>query len=134
MKENDCTFCRIARKEISARIVYEDKEVVAFLDAFPCVRGQILVIPKKHADYFVDMGNKDFNKIMTAVKKVSLAVQSTLKPVKVGVIIEGLEVNHVHVKLYPLTKGGFEEIVRCRPEISEDEMGEIAEKIKGALG
>lgn len=134
MKENnECIFCKIARKEIKAEIVYEDNEIVAFLDNFPCVEGQTLVIPKKHIGYFIDMNDSDYKKLMIVAKRISKAIQKTFNPVKVGIIIEGLEVNHVHVKLYPLSKGGFEEIVKCQPKVSDSEIKGIAEKIKKNL-
>lgn len=133
MPKEDCIFCKIARKEIPTNIVYEDKNVIAFLDSFPCVKGQTLVIPKKHVGYFIDMPDEDFEKLMITAKKISKAIHKVTQPVKVGMIIEGLEVQHVHVKLYPLSKGGFGEIIKCNPKISDKEMKEIAEKIKKAL-
>jgi histidine triad (HIT) family protein len=132
-KNKECIFCKIARKEIPVEIVYEDKDVIAFLDAFPCVPGQTLVIPKKHISYFIDMDDKSYCKLMIAVKKVSKAIQKAFNPIKVGIIIEGLEMNHVHVKLYSLTSGGFAEIIRCKPQINKEEMKQIAEKIKSCL-
>ena len=130
---SDCIFCKIARKEIKAEIVYEDKDVLAFLDSFPCVEGQVLAIPKKHTAYFIDLNDKDYSNLMLAVKKIARAMQKTFNPIKVGVIIEGLEVQHVHVKLYPLGKKGFSEIINCKPEFSEKEMKETAERIKSSL-
>ena len=44
----DCIFCRIARKEIPAKIVYEDKDVLAFEDIHPQAPVHILIIPKEH--------------------------------------------------------------------------------------
>jgi histidine triad (HIT) family protein len=45
---NDCTFCRIARGEIPARIVYQDALITAFHDARPQAPTHILVIPNHH--------------------------------------------------------------------------------------
>ena len=128
-----CIFCEIAKGEVPACKIYEDKDVLVFLDAFPCVRGQALVIPKKHIGYFVDLDDKLYSKLMLIAKKVSKAIQKTFNPVKVGIVVEGLEVPHVHVKLYPLTKGGFGEIVRCKPKFSKEEMCETSEMIKRNL-
>lgn len=132
-EKKDCIFCKIARKEIPSCVIYEDKDVFVFLDSFPCVRGQALVIPKKHIDYFINLNDSLYKKLMLTAKKVASAIQKTFNPVKVGVIIEGLEVNHAHIKLYPLGKGGFAEIIRCKPEISKDEMCNMAKKIKSNL-
>jgi histidine triad (HIT) family protein len=133
MKKDDCVFCRIVRGEIPADIIYEDKEVIAFLDNFPCVKGQTLVIPKKHVGYFIDLDDNLYKKLMAVAKRVAKAIHKVTNPVKVGVIIEGLEVDHVHIKLYPLSKGGFAEVIRCKPKISKEDMKEIAGKIKEYL-
>ena len=48
MQEKDCIFCKIARKEAPAKIVYEDDKAVAFHDINPVAPVHILIIPKKH--------------------------------------------------------------------------------------
>ena len=42
----DCIFCKIASKEISAKILVETKSCIGFLDAFPLAKGHSLIIPK----------------------------------------------------------------------------------------
>ncbi len=125
---NDCIFCKIARGEIPSYKIYENKEYLAFLDIFPSMKGQALIIPKKHYSYFLDVDDKDYSALMLVVKKVARAIEKTLKPVKMGVIIEGFDVDHVHVKLYPLNHGFPMRPLENRP--SEKEFGELAEKIK----
>lgn len=125
---NDCIFCKIARGEIPSYKIYEDKEYLAFLDIFPSMKGQALVIPKKHYSYFLDINDKDYSALMLVVKKVARAIEKTLKPVKMGIIIEGFDVDHVHVKIYPLNQGFL--LKRLEPQPSEKEFKEIAEKIK----
>lgn len=44
----DCIFCKIARHEVNARIVYENERVVAFHDLFPAASTHLLIIPKEH--------------------------------------------------------------------------------------
>ena len=48
MSENDCIFCKIAKKEIKAAIEYEDGSVVAFDDKNPQAPVHVLIIPKVH--------------------------------------------------------------------------------------
>lgn len=55
----DCLFCRIARKEIPAKIVFEDPQVVAFEDINPQAPSHILVIPRKHFATLNDVGPGD---------------------------------------------------------------------------
>jgi len=55
----DCLFCKIARKEIPAKIVYEDRQVVAFEDIHPQAPVHVLVIPKSHFATFNDVGAEE---------------------------------------------------------------------------
>ena len=52
---SDCLFCKIARKEISAALVYEDDTLLAFKDIFPQAPVHLLIIPKAHCESLADM-------------------------------------------------------------------------------
>ena len=109
-------------------MIYEDEDVMAFLDAFPIMLGQVLVVPKEHIDYLFDFDDKDYSKVMLITKKLVKAIDKVLKPVKTGLVVEGLEIDHAHVKLYPLFEQGFKAEAIKQP--SEQEMKDISEKIK----
>ncbi len=55
----DCLFCKIANKEIPAKLVYEDELAVAFEDIKPVAPVHILVIPRKHISTIDDISSKD---------------------------------------------------------------------------
>ncbi|MDD5464698.1 MAG: histidine triad nucleotide-binding protein [Candidatus Moranbacteria bacterium] len=44
----DCIFCKIVEKKVDAKIVFENKEIIAFKDIHPLAPVHILIIPKKH--------------------------------------------------------------------------------------
>lgn len=52
---DECLFCKIARKEIPAALVYEDDDLVAFKDIFPQAPVHILIIPKAHCEGLSDL-------------------------------------------------------------------------------
>ena len=134
MAQDDCIFCKIARKEIPVEMVYEDREVIVFLDAFPAVKGQTLVIPKKHiAPYLFDADDGIYTKLMLTAKKIAKAIDNAMKPIKTGMVVEGLELAHVHIKLYPLSMEGFRCLRKPIPKLSKQEMKEISTKIKNSL-
>jgi histidine triad (HIT) family protein len=56
---SDCLFCRIARKEIPARVAFEDDQVLAFEDIAPQAPTHLVLIPKKHLATFNDAGPAD---------------------------------------------------------------------------
>jgi histidine triad (HIT) family protein len=55
----ECIFCKIARKEIPARIIYEDRQVVAFEDLNPQAPTHTLIVPKSHFATFNDVGAEE---------------------------------------------------------------------------
>lgn len=130
----DCIFCKIARGEIPSDKIYEDEEFLGILDAFPVIKGQILVIPKKHVgEYLFDMPNKDYSKLLLIAKKIAKAIDFSLKPIKTGMLVEGLEVNHIHIKLFPFFNKFGLKLKTLNPKPSDEEMKDIAEKIKVSL-
>ena len=56
---NDCLFCRISEKKISANIIYEDSEAVAFIDINPQAPVHVLIVPKKHISTSLDITDED---------------------------------------------------------------------------
>lgn len=102
-KEENCIFCKIANEEIPSVKIWEDENFMAILDINPNVKGMTLVLPKKHFDSYVfDMKDNDYKKIMIASKKVAKLLDKKLNVKRTALIMEGLGVNHAHVKLYPI--------------------------------
>lgn len=99
-------FTKIINRELPADIFYEDEKHIAILDINPIRDGHILVIPKKEVDYIFDMENQDFLELMEVSKKIANLLTEKLKNKlhfsKVAIIVEGLQVPHVHVHLLPL--------------------------------
>lgn len=130
---DDCIFCKIVNGEIPCEKIWEDEKFLVFLDAFPTVLGHTLVIPKKHlASYLFDMDEKDYIEMLLIAKKIAKAIDKALNLVKTGMIVEGLEVNHVHIKLLPLDRGGLK-LKPLDPPPSKEKLQEIAEKIKSCI-
>jgi histidine triad (HIT) family protein len=56
---DDCLFCKISRKEIPAKLVYDDEEIFAFEDIQPQAPAHILICPRKHLVSLTDAGAED---------------------------------------------------------------------------
>ncbi|MEK6935730.1 MAG: HIT domain-containing protein [Nanoarchaeota archaeon] len=99
----DCIFCKIVNGEIPSVKIWEDSKYMAILDINPNVKGMTLVLPKKHFDsYVVDMKDEDYSNLMLASKKVAKLLDEKLKVKRTAIVMEGLGVNHAHIKLYPI--------------------------------
>jgi len=102
----DCIFCKIANEEIPSEIIWKDGNFVATLDINPVAEGMTLVIPKKHHDSYIFNNDDGFIKeVMIASKTLAKMLERAFKAQRVAVIFEGLEVNHLHVKIFPLREG-----------------------------
>lgn len=129
-KEDECIFCKLVRGEIPCDKIYEDENVLVFLDNFPSMLGQTLVIPKKHiGSYLFNADDKTYSSLLLKVKKIAGALDKSLGAIRTGMLVEGLQVPHVHIKLYPFFNGGFN-FTPLNPKPSEKEMKKLAEKIK----
>ena len=99
----NCIFCKIAKGEFDSAKVWEDENFLAILDLNPNTKGMTLVIPKNHfdSDPFL-MPEADYQNLMLAAKKVYGILRKGLNVSRVAMVVEGMGVNHVHIKLYPL--------------------------------
>ena len=99
----ECIFCKIIKGEIPSVKIWEDEKHLAILDVNPNTEGMTLVLTKKHHDsYAFDMPDKDYIDLMLATKKVAKLLDKKLKVKRTALVMEGLGVNHMHNKLYPI--------------------------------
>jgi len=126
-------FTKIINREIPAHIVAEDDNYLAFLDINPLVMGHTLVVPKKEVDYIFDLDEDTLGGLHNFSKKVAKAIEKAVPCVRIGVTVIGLEVPHAHVHLIPIN--GIADMNFANPKLnpSQEELGEMSEKIKEAF-
>ncbi|MDE1816302.1 MAG: HIT domain-containing protein [Thaumarchaeota archaeon] len=132
-----CIFCNIVSGSIPSRKVYETPNSLAFLDAFPLVRGHVLVIPTAHHVKIQEMTRQENADLFEAVKVVTEKVER-LAPSSLVAIHNGKEsgqeVPHVHVHIIPRKQedgaGPVHSMFAKRPKLGEDEFAEILEILK----
>jgi len=104
-------FAKIVRGEMPAVKVYEDAEILAFMDVFPQAKGHVLVISKtSRARNLLDAEPKALGRVIGGVQKVARAVKAALKPD--GIVVTqfngapaGQTVFHLHVHIIPRWEG-----------------------------
>lgn len=98
-----CVFCKIARGEIPSYKIKENKDFLAILDIHPNTLGMTLVLTKKHyPSYVFKMNDKKFSEFLLFTKEVAIMLDRKLKVKRTGMIMEGLGIDHAHMKLYPI--------------------------------
>lgn len=131
---DDCVFCKIIDGEIPSDKVYEDKNVVAFLDANPVSRGHTLVVPKKHVETIHEGEGMDY--MWEALLKVANAVEEAFDPEGINIDqnngeAAGQEVFHLHFHVTPRYDGDELEISYNRSELEDG--GEVADRISSQI-
>ncbi len=100
----NCLFCRIASGEINSRIVYEDPDVLAFMDLNPQAPTHILIIPRRHLDRLTSAAPEDaelLGKLQLAAAKIAadLKVEGAFRLVTNNGRGAGQSVDHLHYHL-----------------------------------
>ncbi|MGF1923624.1 MAG: HIT family protein [Bacteroidia bacterium] len=126
-------FSKIVSGEISAHVVAETTEFLAFLDVNPLVMGHVLVIPKKEIDYIFDMDDESYFGITLFAKIVAQGLKKAFPCRKVGVAVIGLEVPHAHIHLIPMNNVSDMNFAKEKMKPTQEELAEAAAKIKAML-
>jgi len=105
----NCIFCQIVKKEIPAKIVYEDDDFLAFLDINPNNPGHTLVIPKVHHEDLFTLPEDVLQKLSLVIKKVALGVKQATKADGINLGMNngsaaGQVIYHAHVHIIPRFK------------------------------
>ena len=129
-------FARIIRNELPAIRVYEDDQVVAFMDIMPQAEGHTLVIPKTPAVTLLDLAPEAAAYTIQVVQKIAQAMEKALD-IKGVVLMQlsgaaaGQTVPHVHFHLIP---SSVHELGKHALQMGDQEkIKALAEKIKAAL-
>ncbi|MFB6199794.1 MAG: HIT family protein [Candidatus Nanohaloarchaea archaeon] len=130
----DCVFCSIIEGEIPSHKIYEDENVVAFLDANPVSKGHTLVVPKEHVETIHEA--EGMNYVFDSLVNVSNAVEEAFDPEGVNIAqnngeAAGQEVFHLHFHVTPIYDGNELEVEYNRGELENGE--EVAEKLSKQL-
>lgn len=127
----DSVFTKIIKRELPGEIVYEDEMVVGILNLFPNIEGEMMVIPKQQVAYFADLDDTTYIHLMSVVKNMARVLDEAFDTLRTCVVIEGFDVPHVHVRLYPIQKGNLE--LKAGPQASQDELKVMGDKIRAHL-
>jgi len=104
----DCIFCKIIRNELPATRIYEDDDVLAFMDIGPVAPGHALIIPKTHHDNITQTPDEVLQKLIVIVKQVAQAAKVAMHAEGLNVTqangkTAGQTVPHIHFHVIPRT-------------------------------
>jgi histidine triad (HIT) family protein len=119
----DCLFCNIISGTQKSWKVYEDKHHVAFLTPFPNTAGFTVLVTREHLPSDILELNEDrYLEFMRTARTLAKKLNEKLGSKRTGLIIEGMGIDHAHIKLIPMhgiPEGEWKPILSENHEFSE---------------
>jgi histidine triad (HIT) family protein len=136
-----CVFCRILARELPGSLVYEDDDVVGFLDLFPVQPGHTLVVPRQHVMDLMHCPDPLAGRLLAACARVAAAVVAATGAEGFNVWtangrVAGQTVFHLHLHVlprFPADRLGLQFPKGSPREAAREELEEVAERIRAAV-
>lgn len=133
-----CAFCAIVRGELAARVVLDEPDFVAFLDARPVFPGHVLVVPRLHIQTYERLPIGLATSLVRTVQRIQVAVErSTAADGSLHIVnnVISQSVPHLHYHVIPRKrKDGLRFWLGPRVAYAtDDEADEMARRIRAAL-
>jgi diadenosine tetraphosphate (Ap4A) HIT family hydrolase len=126
-------FTKIIDRELPGAFVHEDERCVAFLSINPLTTGHTLVVPRDEIDHWLDCPADLRDHLMSVATAVGEAQQHLWEPERIGLIVAGFEVPHLHVHVFPSWGMSDFDFANAAPMQSIDVLEPIAARIRQIL-
>ena len=126
-------FSRIISGEFPGRFVWRDDRVVAFLSIEPMRPGHVLVVPRDEVDHWIDLEPELAAHLFTVAQQIGRAQNAEWNPRRVGVLIVGDEVPHVHIHVVPINEPGQLSFANVDRSAAPEALDDAAERIRARL-
>jgi histidine triad (HIT) family protein len=138
MGTDDCLFCKMAAGQIPVTKIYEDENILAFLDIGPISDGHTLIIPKQHFEKLHDCPPEILGRLVERLGKIAAAVTAAMNTDGYNVLCNngraaGQLIEHLHFHIIGRKTGDglFDRWPAYKYEQGKIEV--IAEKIRKNL-
>ncbi|MFO1530357.1 MAG: HIT family protein [Kiritimatiellia bacterium] len=125
-------FTRIIQGRIPCEKIFENDRWISFLDIRPVMTGHALLVPKLEVDYLFDLPDDLLAEMLATARPVAAAIQKVVPCARIGLMVAGVDVPHVHLHLMPITGGGEMDFNNARPA-DPARLRELAGKIRAAF-
>jgi histidine triad (HIT) family protein len=136
MNVEDCIFCKIVKKEIPSKVVFENEKSLAFLDIFPINDGHTVVIPKNHYKNIEDIPEDELTELFKVIKNIAILIHKQLKSDGYNILQNNFEaagqiIMHFHVHIIPRNKTDEKFKLKIpRDQASEEELDKMLNLLK----
>jgi histidine triad (HIT) family protein len=126
-------FTRVIEGELPGVFVWRDEYCVAFLSINPMHPGHTLVVPRAEVDHWIDLEPSLAGHVFRVAQTIGQAQDRALDARRIGVIIAGDEVPHVHIHVVPFNSVAELSFAHADPNPPAGSLDAAAEKIRAAL-
>lgn len=126
-------FSKIIEGEIPGTFVWRDSECVSFMSINPLRTGHALVVPRLEVDHWLDCPPDLRDHLLGVAQAIGVAIQEVYSPEKVGLMIAGLEVPHLHIHLVPIDGVHDLDFANAAASVDREELEASAESIRHVL-
>lgn len=126
-------FTRIIEGEIPGTFVWKDEKCVVFMSINPLRPGHVLVVPRTEVDHWFACPADLFDHLMAVSREIGTAQQEAFQPTRVGLVIAGLEVPHLHIHLVPIDSAHDLDFANAATSVDRDELEHAASAIRDIL-
>lgn len=104
--DDSCIFCKIVQRKAPANIIFEDNEILGFLDIRPVNEGHALVIPKEHFVDVYEIPAELLGRVYQVTQKLTIAIKQAVKADGISIIQQNgraanQDIFHLHVHIIP---------------------------------
>lgn len=126
-------FSKIIDGEIPGTFVWRDDQCVAFMSINPLRAGHVLVVPRLEVDHWIDCPPELRDHLLGVAQTISTALHEIHQSEKVGLMIAGLEVPHLHIHLVPIDGVHDLDFANAASSVERDELESEAAAIRDRL-
>lgn len=126
-------FSRIIAGELPGRIVWQDDECVAFLSINPLTPGHTLVVSRTEVDRWTEADESLVLHLMAVARLIGAAQQTEWDCPRVGLLIQGYEVPHLHVHVWPTFSGRDFDLRQAASTPSSEELDAAMNRLRTRL-
>lgn len=134
MNNERCPFCLIAQKKIPANIIWEDDDLIAFLDIKPINLGHVLIIPKQHFKDLFELPDDIWPQLGPAINLLAQAIKKAVEADGVNIGMNngqaaGQAVFHAHLHIIPRFDNDGYKNWDNQQDFTQADLDKIAKKI-----
>lgn len=126
-------FTRIIDGELPGYFVWRDDRSVAFLSINPIRDGHTLVVPRAEVDHWINLPIGDLTHATLVARTIAQSMQKAFPSEKVGLLLVGLEVPHVHFHVLPIDRVSDVDFRNQRSNVPQEELAANAARLREQL-